>query len=146
MGSALQRWLLGSISRFIPKRPDPEAPRRSWGAGIKNSRHLGGHMRYLNSTPGALFALGLACAPAALAQEVSGGTTTTAKPMAKAPSAVTQSMLNTAGDDAKNWIHANGNYEQTRYHLGAPINGGNVAMLKPALVVQTAGVGSKETG
>jgi PQQ-dependent dehydrogenase (methanol/ethanol family) len=89
--------------------------------------------------------LWLACAPVALAQEISGGTTTTAKPMAKAPSAVTQAMLNAAGGDAKNWIHSNGSYEQTRYYPGAQINASNVGMLKSAFVFQTAVLESMET-
>lgn len=104
-------------------------------------------MRYRNSMLGmaALSSLWLACAPAALAQEISGGTTTTAKPMAKAPSAVTQTMLNAAAGDAKNWIHPNGSYDQTRYYPGAQINAGNVGKLKPAFVFQTAVLESMET-
>ena len=104
-------------------------------------------MRYRNSMLGmaALFTLWLACAPAALAQEIGGGTTTTAKPMAKAPSAVTQAMLNAAGGDAKNWIHANGSYDQTRYYPGAQINATNVGKLKSAFVFQTAVLESMET-
>jgi alcohol dehydrogenase (cytochrome c) len=104
-------------------------------------------MRYRNSMLGmaALFTWWLACAPAALAQEISGGTTTTAKPMAKAPSAVTQAMLNAAGGDAKNWIHSNGSYDQTRYYPGAQINASNVGKLKSAFVFQTAVLESMET-
>ena len=44
----------------------------------------------------------------ASAQEVSGGATTTAKAMTKAPAPITQAMLDAAGADAKNWIHSNG--------------------------------------
>jgi alcohol dehydrogenase (cytochrome c) len=104
-------------------------------------------MRYRNSMLGmaALFTLWLACAPAALSQEISGGTTTTAKTMAKAPSAVTQAMLNAAGGDAKNWIHSNGSYDQTRYYPGAQINASNVGKLKSAFVFQTAVLESMET-
>jgi len=40
--------------------------------------------------------------------------------------------------DAKNWIHSNGSYEQTRYYPGAQINKANVGKLKPAFVFQTA--------
>ena len=57
------------------------------------------------------------------AQEVSGGATTTGEAdVGKPPSAVTQAMLDAAGGDAKNWIHSNGSYEQTRYYPGAQIN------------------------
>ena len=61
-----------------------------------------------------LSALCLAGIGIAAAQEVTGGATTSAKAMAKAPTAITQAMLDAAGGDAKNWIHPNGSYEQTR--------------------------------
>ena len=93
----------------------------------------------------ALSALCLACWGTADAQEVTGAATTTAKAMTQAPAPVTQAMLNAAGGDAKNWIHANGSYEQTRFHLGKEINTGNVAKLKPAFVFQTAVLESMET-
>ena len=62
----------------------------------------------------------------AAAQEVTGGATTTAKPMSKNLVPITQPMLNAAGGDPKNWIHSNGSYEQTRYYAGNQINSGNV--------------------
>jgi alcohol dehydrogenase (cytochrome c) len=104
-------------------------------------------MRYRNSIlcMAALSTLWLAWVPAAPAQEIIGGTTTTAKPMAKAPSAVTQAMLNAAAGSAKNWIHSNGSYDQTRYYPGAQISTVNVGKLKPAFVFQTAVLESMET-
>ena len=61
------------------------------------------------------------------AQEVTGGATTTAKPMSKSLVSITQPMLNSAAGDPKNWIHSNGSYEQTRYYTGNQINAGNRA-------------------
>ena len=90
-------------------------------------------------------ALSLACGAAAEAQEVKGAATITAKAMTKAPTAVTQAMLNAAAQNADNWIHSNGSYEQTRFHPGKEINAGNVAKLKPAFVFQTAVLESMET-
>ena len=79
------------------------------------------------------------------AQEVSGGATTSAKPMSKNLVPITQPMLNAAASDPKNWIHSNGSYEQTRYYVGNQINSGNVGKLKPAFVFQTAVLESMET-
>ena len=47
--------------------------------------------------------------------------------------------------DAKNWIHPNGSYAQTRYYPGTQINAGNVGKLQPAFVFQTAVLESMET-
>ena len=58
---------------------------------------------------------------------------------------VSQSMLDSAAKDSKNWLHANGSYEQTRYHPAAQINASNVSKLRPAFVVQTAMLESMET-
>ena len=95
----------------------------------------------------AAFAVALASAGLAHAQgqEVSGGATTTAKPMPNTLTPITQPMLNTAGGDAKNWIHANGSYDQMRYYPGNQINTGNVAKLAPKFVFQTAVLESMET-
>ncbi len=79
------------------------------------------------------------------AQEVSGSATTTTKPMATAPTDVTQAMLDTAGGGSKDWLHSNGSYAQTRYYPGNQINGSNVGHLKPAFVFQTAVLESMET-
>jgi alcohol dehydrogenase (cytochrome c) len=86
----------------------------------------------------------LALASGALAQEVGGGSTTIAKAMAVSPT-VSQAALDGAAGDAKNWIHPNGSYDQTRYYPGSQINAGNVAKLKPAYVFQTAVLESMET-
>jgi PQQ-dependent dehydrogenase (methanol/ethanol family) len=91
-------------------------------------------------------ALALVCgftAPLA-AQEVAGAATTTTRAM-PALTGVTQSMLDGAANDSKNWLHSNGSYGQTRYYTGKQINAKNVARLKPAFVFQTAVLESMET-
>src|SRR5258706_5644784 len=88
------------------------------------------------------FALG--CLGSAAAQEVAGGATTTAKPMAKSPN-VSQAALDNGAKETNNWLHSNGSYEQTRYYQGNQINATNVAKLKPAFVFQTAVLESMET-
>jgi alcohol dehydrogenase (cytochrome c) len=49
---------------------------------------------------------------------------------------VTQDALSAAGSDAKNFLHTNGNYEQTRYYPAKQINTGNVGKLHPAWIFQ----------
>ena len=97
-----------------------------------------------------MLALAVAAAVAALAvpasaQEVTGGATTTGKAMSSNLVSITQPMLNGAAADAKNWIHSNGSYDQTRYYPGNQINSGNVAKLAPKFVFQTAVLESMET-
>jgi len=86
-----------------------------------------------------------AFAGAASAQEIAGAAGTTSSKAMPSFTSVTQAMLEGAGADAKNWIHPNGNYAQTRYYPGNQINAGNVAKLKPAFVFQTAVTESMET-
>lgn len=57
---------------------------------------------------------------------------------------VSQAQLNASSKDTKNWLHTNGNYDQTRYYAGDQINSKNVARLKPAFVFQTAVVESMQ--
>ena len=78
-------------------------------------------------------------------QETAGSATTTSKAMSGNLTPVSQAMLDAAPSDAKNWIHPNGSYDQTRYYAGAQINGANVGKLKPAFVFQTAVLESMET-
>ena len=103
---------------------------------MNNKAHLAGLA--------AIAGMALAMAGAANAQEISGGATTTNKAMAASPS-VSQAALDAAAGDAKNWIHPNGSYDQTRYYPGSQINAGNVGKLKPAFVFQTAVLESMET-
>ncbi len=103
-------------------------------------------MRYGNAVAGmaALAAIALAGTGVASAQEVSGSATTTTKAMTASPT-VSQAALDAAGNDAKNWIHSNGNYDNSRYYPGSQINAGNVGKLKPVFTFQTAVLESMET-
>jgi PQQ-dependent dehydrogenase (methanol/ethanol family) len=58
---------------------------------------------------------------------------------------VTQDMLNRAAGDGNNFLHTNGNYEQTRFHPSRQINVLNVGDLRPAWIFQTEVVESMET-
>ena len=80
------------------------------------------------------FAVGLA-----LEEEVKGGT------LYGDMMHVTQDMLDRADGDANNFLHTNGNYEQTRYYPASQINTGNVKSLRPAWIFQTEIVESLET-
>ncbi len=73
------------------------------------------------------------------AQEVEGGT------VYGDMLTVTQDMLSRAGGDGNNFLHTNGNYEQTRYYPSRQINAGNVHQLRPAWIFQTEVVDSLET-
>jgi glucose dehydrogenase len=84
-------------------------------------------------------ATGLALSSAAVAQEVEGGT------VYGDMSAVTQGLLTRAAGDGNNFLHTNGNYEQTRYYPNRQINVDNVANLRPAWIFQTEVVETMET-
>ena len=58
---------------------------------------------------------------------------------------VTQDMLDRAASDGNNFLHTNGNYEQTRYYPNKQINTSNVNTLAPAWIFQTEIVDSLET-
>ena len=59
--------------------------------------------------------------------------------------AVTQDMLNRAAGDGNNFLHTNGDYNQTRYYPASQINAGNVGKLRPAWIFQTDVMESMET-
>ena len=90
-------------------------------------------------------AAGLALSLSIQAQETGTGATTTAKPVPDTLPQISAAMLDAAGGDAKNWIHSNGSYAQTRYYPGNQINTSNVGKLRPAFVFQTAVLESMET-
>jgi glucose dehydrogenase len=92
----------------------------------------------------ALAATSLVLAGSAYAQEPISGAGIKPIPMPNFGT-VSQSMLDGAAKDGKNWLHPNGSYEQTRYHPATQINTGNAAKLRPAFVVQTAMLESMET-
>ena len=58
---------------------------------------------------------------------------------------VTQDMLNRAANDGNNFLHTNGNYDQTRYYPSRQINASNVGKLRPAWIFQTEVVETMET-
>ena len=87
---------------------------------------------------------GLVVASSVYAQEPIAGAGIKANPMPKLTN-VSQTMLNNAAKDGKNWLLPNGSYEQTRHHPAAQINTGNVSKLRPAFVFQTGIVESMET-
>ncbi|MGI9435135.1 MAG: pyrroloquinoline quinone-dependent dehydrogenase [Geminicoccaceae bacterium] len=58
---------------------------------------------------------------------------------------VTQDMLDRAAGDGNNFLHTNGNYQQTRYYPSRQINTSNVRGLRPAWIFQTEVVDSMET-
>ncbi len=58
---------------------------------------------------------------------------------------VSQSQLDQAGAQDKDWLHTNGNYAQTRFYPGKQINTGNVKNLKPKFTFQTEVLESMET-
>ncbi|MYZ48885.1 quinonprotein alcohol dehydrogenase [Rhizobiales bacterium L72] len=60
-------------------------------------------------------------------------------------SAVTQDMLNRSAGDGNNFLHTNGNYEQTRYYPNRQINVDNVKHLRPAWIFQTEVMETMET-
>ena len=62
-----------------------------------------------------------------------------------ADNVVTQAQLDAAANDATNFVHTNGNYNQTRYYPAKQITTSNVAKLRPAWIFQTEIVESMET-
>jgi alcohol dehydrogenase (cytochrome c) len=58
---------------------------------------------------------------------------------------VTQDQLNAAAKDEANFLHTNGNYDQTRFYPGKQIDTSNVGKLHPAWIFQTEVKESQET-
>lgn len=58
---------------------------------------------------------------------------------------VSQDQLSAAASDGKNFLHTNGNYEQTRFYPEKQINKSNVGKLRPAWIFQTEVKESLET-
>ena len=83
-------------------------------------------------------ALGLSLAGASLSPAWSQSTGAPATP-------VTQEQLNAASGDENNFLHTNGNYDQTRYFPGKQIDTSNVGKLHPAWIFQTEVKESMET-
>jgi PQQ-dependent dehydrogenase (methanol/ethanol family) len=93
----------------------------------------------------AVLGVSIACAAigTAGAQEIEQ---TTTKAAASAPAmTVTQEQLSAAASDSNNFLHTNGNYDQTRYFPGKQIDTTNVGKLHPAWIFQTEVKESLET-
>ena len=73
---------------------------------------------------------GVGLSPAWSGGEIESTATTKVKEAPTPP--VTQDQLNGAASDEKNFLHTNGNYDQTRYYPGKQINTSNVGKLHPA--------------
>ena len=71
-------------------------------------------------------------------------TATTKTKDAPVPS-VSQDQLSAAANDGKNFLHTNGNYDQTRFYPEKQINKSNVGNLRPAWIFQTEVKESLET-
>jgi PQQ-dependent dehydrogenase (methanol/ethanol family) len=89
-------------------------------------------------------ATGLVVASSGFAQEYVTGAGVKPNPMPRFTH-VSQSMLNNAANDSKNWLLPNGSYEQTRHYPVSQINSRNVWSLRPVFVFQTGIVESMET-
>ena len=90
---------------------------------------------------GATLALGTVLAAGTVVGQDETGSTTVYGDM----SLVTQDMLSRAAGDGNNFLHTNGNYEQTRYYPSRQINKDNVRNLRPAWIFQTEIVDTMET-
>jgi PQQ-dependent dehydrogenase (methanol/ethanol family) len=91
-------------------------------------------------------ALILSLAGASLAWSGAETETSATTKVKEAPTpSVTQEQLNGAAGDESNFLHTNGNYDQTRYYPGKQINTSNVGKLRPAWIFQTEVKESLET-
>lgn len=79
---------------------------------------------------GATALLTLLAAHGARSEEVKGAT------LYGNMATVTQDLLTRAAGDGNNFLHTNGNYEQTRYYPNRQINRDNVGKLRPAWIFQ----------
>ncbi|MFA5900106.1 MAG: PQQ-binding-like beta-propeller repeat protein [Hyphomicrobium sp.] len=71
---------------------------------------------------------------------------TTTKAVTSAPAtSVSQEQLSAAASDTSNFLHTNGNYDQTRYYPAKQIDTSNVGKLHPAWIFQTEVKESLET-
>lgn len=102
-----------------------------------------GSCRTAATFAGALMLSLAGLSPAWSGAETETAATTTTKE-APTPS-VSQDQLSAAAGDENNFLHTNGNYDQTRYYPGKQINKSNVGKLRPAWIFQTEVKESLET-
>lgn len=81
----------------------------------------------------------------ARSQEIASQDSSSTGPGVPKVTSVSQQMLSGAAGQDQNWLHTNGNYDQTRFYPGKQINTGNVKKLRPAFLVQTEERESMET-
>jgi alcohol dehydrogenase (cytochrome c) len=81
----------------------------------------------------------------ALVLTVAGWNLAQAQTKAAPAAPVSQEQLNAAAKDENNFLHTNGNYDQTRYFPGKQINASNVGKLHTAWIFQTEVKESQET-
>jgi PQQ-dependent dehydrogenase (methanol/ethanol family) len=104
------------------------------------------HMGSCNTAATFAGALILSLAGASLAWSGSETETSATTKVKEAPTpAVSQEQLSGAAGDESNFLHTNGNYDQTRYYPGKQINASNVGKLRPAWIFQTEVKESLET-
>ena len=92
---------------------------------------------------GTICAAAFALASTATAQEIKPASSAMSGTATVTP--VSQKDLDAAARDGSNFLHTNGNYEQTRFYPNGQINRGNVARLHPAWIFQTEVKESLET-
>ncbi|MGI9305032.1 MAG: pyrroloquinoline quinone-dependent dehydrogenase [Gammaproteobacteria bacterium] len=98
-----------------------------------------------STTKARVASLFVACAFLLSAAAVTAGDETGSGTLYGNMKTVTQDMLDHAAGDGNNFLHTNGNYDQTRYYPAAQINRENVSSLRPAWIFQTEIVESMET-
>ncbi len=102
--------------------------------------HIARGRTYASVVASALAAAALA---PVCAQEIEKAATTTT--MEAPATSVSQELLSGAAKDESNFLHTNGNYDQTRYFPGKQINTSNVGKMHPAWIFQTEVKESMET-
>jgi PQQ-dependent dehydrogenase (methanol/ethanol family) len=114
------------VAEVWPKRREL----RAWFIKLANSKALAFLLILMIGLSILLQTLALAWA-----QATEVAPTTKVKPASV--TSVTQEQLSAAASDENNFLHTNGNYEQTRYYPGKQINTSNVGKLRPAWIFQT---------
>jgi alcohol dehydrogenase (cytochrome c) len=119
-----------------------EQPYKSAERGAPKEENMGS-CKSAATVVGALV-IGLAGANLAWAGSETETVATTKSKDAPVPS-VSQEQLSAAASDENNFLHTNGNYDQTRYYPGKQVNKSNVGNLRPAWIFQTEVKESLET-
>src|SRR5262245_21838843 len=97
-------------------------------------RHRACHARLDSHQPPYVFVGTLG---SALLMSLVGWSLAFAQPRVAPATSVTQEQLNNASADENNFLHTNGNYDQTRFFPSKQINSSNVGKLHLAWIFQT---------